>query len=110
MNAPRIPRIRGLEVTETEFVPTQPADYTIDGRDDNERKLRAAVGGLHRAMGALHDTRMDRVERAGHRVLPWVLAACAVAVFLILAFEPDCEPVHSAADCAVRASAMKGAR
>ncbi len=95
---------------DTQWSPTQPADHVIDGRDDNERKLRAAVGGLHRAMGALHDTRMDRVERAGRHVAPWVAVACAIVVFLILAFEPDCEPVHSAADCAVRASAMKGAR
>jgi hypothetical protein len=52
----------------------------------------------------------DRIERAGHRVVPWVVAACAIAVFLVLAFEPDCEPVRSARDCAQPASLMKGAK
>ena len=39
---------------DTEWSPTQPADHVLDGRDDNERKVRAAVGTIHRAFGALH--------------------------------------------------------
>ncbi len=50
MNAPRIPRIRGLEVTETEFVPTQPADYTIDNRSDGERSKGRVCGELDDAL------------------------------------------------------------
>jgi hypothetical protein len=52
----------------------------------------------------------SRIERAGHRVVPWVLALCTVAAVLVLAFELDCQPVHSARDCACPASAVKGAR
>jgi hypothetical protein len=55
----------------------------------------------------LHKSRfermLDRFESSGHKAVPWALLACLAAfIVVMLAFEPDCVPVHSWRDCAVR--------
>jgi hypothetical protein len=50
MTANRSQRIRGLDVTETEFAPTQPADYTLDRRCEGEKSARRVRGALDDAL------------------------------------------------------------